>query len=257
MKRKTTTTTVTIEDIDSGAPARAQKTLVSFLLDRSGSMASIKDDTIGGFNTYLDTLDKEAGDLVEFTLLQFDSDGVDKLCVGVPLKNVVRLNRDNFIPRASTPLIDAAMKTIRATEELAAKRAHEHPRVVVAIMTDGQENCSSQYTRQTLVETIREKTKAGWQFLYMGANIDAYGAAASYGISRGSTVSYNSQNSQSVFRATAHNVGRFSAGASASVGYTAKQKMAAGDTIGLTHKPVGAAHPLSGTTTTIVDDITF
>ena len=97
-------------------PNRSARTLVTFLLDRTGSMEAIRDDTIGGFNTYLDTLQGDGGANIEFTLVQFDSMSIDKICVAAPIAHVHKLNRDTYQPRASTPLIDAAYKTIEAVE---------------------------------------------------------------------------------------------------------------------------------------------
>jgi hypothetical protein len=79
------------------------KTLVTLLLDRSGSMAMIKDDTIGGFNAYVDTL-KAAGANIDFTFLQFDSTSIDKICVAVPVSQAPRLDKSNYVLGASTPL---------------------------------------------------------------------------------------------------------------------------------------------------------
>ena len=79
-----------------------QTTIVSFLLDRTGSMDSIKDETIGGFNAYLDALQAEAGDLVVFTLLQFDSQSIDTLYSGARLSDVERLTPQTYQPRAYT-----------------------------------------------------------------------------------------------------------------------------------------------------------
>lgn len=228
MPRKTikTTTTVVTETTEGGGPS---KTLVTFLLDRTGSMSTIKNDTIGGFNGYLDQLEREAGDLVEFTLLQFDSMSVDKLTVGAPLKNVPRLTTDTYLPRANTPLIDACVKAIRATEELAARRAVEHPRVVVVFQTDGEENCSREYTMGQLVDLIKDKTHVGWEFVYMGANIDAYQTAQRLGIHAGSTVSYAGQFSAQAMGATASNTAGFARGLSANTAYSMSQKADAGD----------------------------
>jgi hypothetical protein len=78
------------------------RTIVSFLLDRTGSMATIKDETISGFNVYLDTLEREAGDLVAFTLLQFDSRSIDTLYAGSKLSEVQRLTPETYQPRAYT-----------------------------------------------------------------------------------------------------------------------------------------------------------
>jgi uncharacterized protein YegL len=92
------------------------RTLVTFLLDRTGSMEPIRDDTIGAFNAYLETL-QEDGEDIFFSLLTFDSMSIDKVHVNQPVKEVARLTRESFVPRASTPLIDAAYKTIKAVEK--------------------------------------------------------------------------------------------------------------------------------------------
>ena len=82
-------------------------TLVTFLLDETGSMESIKDDTIGGFNSYLGSLKAEAAP-IDFTLIKFDSRRIEKVCVAVPVSQVAELTMESYQPGASTPLIDAA-----------------------------------------------------------------------------------------------------------------------------------------------------
>ena len=119
------------------------KTLVTLLLDRTGSMESVRDDTIGAFNTYLDTL-KQDGDSLYFTLIQFDSMSVDKVHVNEPVKEIPRLTRETYVPRASTPLIDAAYKTIKAVEK--SVNGSPQTKIVICIQTDGQENASTEYT---------------------------------------------------------------------------------------------------------------
>ena len=79
-------------------PNRSARTLVTFLLDRTGSMEAIRDDTIGGFNTYLDTLQGDGGANIEFTLVQFNSMSIDKICVAAPIAHVHKLNRDTYQP---------------------------------------------------------------------------------------------------------------------------------------------------------------
>ncbi len=95
---------------------QATRTLVTFLLDRTGSMEAIRDDTIGGFNAYLDGLKGNGSADIDFTLVQFDSVSIDKIHVAVPVAAIPKLTRDTYQPRASTPLIDAAVKTINAVE---------------------------------------------------------------------------------------------------------------------------------------------
>lgn len=205
-----------------------QKTLVSFLLDRTGSMASIKADTIGGFNAYVGTLQKDGKGLIDFTFLQFDSVSIDKVHVGVPVKDVALLTDETYQPRAWTPLIDAAYKTIKATEEALTKR-DDKPKVVVAIQTDGDENASTEHTWDELNALIKEKTAAGWEFVFMGAGLDAYKQARRMGIATANTMSYDMAKSGSAFRSLASNNVLYAAGASATMAYDSAQKMDAGD----------------------------
>lgn len=204
-------------------------TLVTFLLDKSGSMTHGLDDTIGAFNIYLDGLRKS--DDIQFTLLQFDSFDIEKTAVNMTPRDVPNLDRKTFIPRGGTPLIDAAYKTIRAVERQV-EAATEKPKVVICIQTDGQENESREHKWEELSDLIKEKTAAGWEFVFMGASIDAYEQGSRMGISRASTVSYDSRDraaTESAFAFTASNAVNFAAGRSASAGYTTHQKKMSGD----------------------------
>jgi hypothetical protein len=127
-------------------------------------MEPIRDDTIGAFNTYLEAL--KTGDEIYFTLLQFDSMSVDKVHVNEPVANIPKLTRETFVPRASTPLIDAAYETIKAVERSVS--GNPATKVVICIQTDGQENASTQHSWAELNALIKEKTAAGWQFNFMG-----------------------------------------------------------------------------------------
>jgi hypothetical protein len=177
-------------------------TVISFLLDETGSMEMIKSDTIGGFNTYLDSLKDPTYGPVEFTLLKFDSNRFDKVCVGVPAQDVQPLTNENYNPGAMTPLIDATYKTIKATEELVNTRK-DTPNVLIVIQTDGQENASTQYKLEDLTQLVKEKTAAGWGFVFLGANMDAFAQASQMGFSRGSTMSYTGDKSAQTFDAMA------------------------------------------------------
>jgi hypothetical protein len=171
-----------------------QTTIVSVLLDRTGSMDSIKDETIGGFNAYLDALQAEAGDLVVFTLLQFDSQSIDTLYSGARLSDVERLTPETYQPRAYTPLIDACFKTIKATEETIASR-RDKARVIVVFQTDGQENASREHKIEELRDLIERRKAEGWQFIFLGADIDAYETAGNFGILKEATLAYSGKRS--------------------------------------------------------------
>jgi hypothetical protein len=170
-------------------------TIVSFLLDRTGSMETIKDETIGGFNAYVDALEAEAGDLVVFTLLQFDSQSIDTLYAGAKLSEVQRLTPESYQPRAYTPLIDACFKTIKATEETIARR-RDKARVIVVLQTDGQENASREHKIEELRDLIERRKAEGWQFIFLGADIDAYETAGRFGILKEATLSYSGKRSR-------------------------------------------------------------
>jgi hypothetical protein len=176
---------------DLTMPNRSARNLVTFLLDRTGSMEAIRDDTIGGFNTYLDTLKGDGRANIEFTLVQFDSMSIDKICVATPVAQVEKLTRDTYQPRASTPLIDAAYKTIEAVE--ASLATHPAEKIVICIQTDGHENASTEHDWNELNALVKEKAAKGWQFNFMGVGIDAYDQGARMGIPAAATVAYDHQ----------------------------------------------------------------
>jgi hypothetical protein len=159
----------------SKAKAKVKDTLVEFLLDRSGSMSTTKDETISGFNGYIDVLKKneKTGASMRFGLTQFDSIGIDRLHDGVPLDKVMKLDNDTFVPRANTPLRDAMAKTIHAAMKKADGR-----KVLFVTLTDGQENASSEYTQPMLTELIKEcEKKHKWTFAYIGVGPEGWAAA--------------------------------------------------------------------------------
>lgn len=208
--------------------AKPATTLVTFLLDRSGSMNYGKDDTIGGFNAYIDGLKKDGA--IKFSFLQFDSISLDTVCKNKPIKDVPHLTAETFQPRGGTPLIDACYATIEAVAEALSHR-DDKPKVIVVFQTDGQENASRIHGWHDLNDLIKAKTEAGWQFNFMGASIDAYQQAAAMGVSSVNTVSYGvgQANVMNAFTATADNSVRYSTGLASSTQYSVQQKSASGD----------------------------
>src|SRR5215467_5018040 len=204
-------------------------TLVTFLLDRSGSMGKIWDETIGGFNVYLETLQK-SGTVLKFTLLQFDTDGIDKCCVAEPVENVKPLDRMSYQPRGGTPLIDAAFKTIAAVDDSLTKY-DAVPNVIVCIQTDGEENSSTEHSWDELKRLVTEKTEKGWQFNFMGTGIDAYDQGARMGIAAANTISTGTSKAEvhASFAAAGASSMRFASGAARTTAYLASERAAAGD----------------------------
>ena len=201
---------------------------VTFLLDRSGSMGLCKAATIEGFNAYLATLKAEREAEVSFTFLTFDTDSLDKVYVGEPVGNVAPLTDATYQPRGGTPLIDAAVKTIRATEAAALPGA----RVIVCLQTDGHENASTEHTWEELRALVTQKTAEGWEFLFMGAGIDAYDQGAKIGIGVLNTMSYNQHDAgatRAAFGAAATNSMEYASARANSTSFSARQRVASGD----------------------------
>lgn len=221
----------------------AKKTLVTFLLDRSSSMSSIHKETVSAFNEYLDELKRSKAE-IDFTFIQFDLNNglsMEKVCVCEPVKKVKNLTMESFQPRGSTPLIDAAFKTIKAIE---GQEKAKGCKIVVCIQTDGEENASVSHGWEELKTLISEKTKAGWQFNFMGAGIDSYNQGSRMGISAANTVSYGKDMRHTVaaFRASASNASNYAMGRSANTSYLASQKADAGDKFDMSLNPNVKAH---------------
>ncbi len=154
-----------------------------FILDRSGSMEHLTEETIGGFNSLVERQRKEEGDAAVTTVL-FD-DTYEVLHEHRPIQEVKRLTRKEYYARGSTALLDAVGLTIdRVGSRLAKLSEEERPgKVVVVITTDGYENASRVYTKDRVKRMIElQQNVYKWQFMFLGANIDAVGAADSIGI---------------------------------------------------------------------------
>ncbi len=163
------------------------------VLDRSGSMAAAIDDTIGGFNGFLEE-QKRAEGLARLTLTRFDHE-YEIVYEREDIARVPPLDRSTYVPRGNTALLDAIGRTIGALgARIAADAEAERPwKVVFVILTDGQENASREFTRSRILEMIREKEQeAGWEFVFLGANQDAIAEARSIGIAADKAASWTS-----------------------------------------------------------------
>ena len=163
-----------------------------FILDRSGSMSGLERDTIGGFNSMIEKQKKEAGEAVVSTVL-FDSDIVvihDRL----PLSKVPRMTEKEYFPHGCTALLDAVGGSIHHIGNVHkyARKEDVPEKTLFVITTDGCENASRRYDYDKVRRMIeRQKEKYGWEFLFLGANIDAAGEARRFGISADRAVNYN------------------------------------------------------------------
>lgn len=163
---------------------RENSTEMVFVLDRSGSMSGLAADTIGGFNELIEKQKKIDGDAYVTTVL-FDHE-YEVLHDHVALGEVAPLTDKEYFARGSTALLDAVGRTIDSVgARLAAAPEEERPEhVVFVITTDGRENSSREYTAKQVREMVEhQQQKYSWQFVFLGANMDAVSEARNLGIS--------------------------------------------------------------------------
>lgn len=192
---------------------RSDLTHIYFLLDRSGSMQSIKSDTEGGFAAFVEEQRKEPGDC-RVTLARFDHE-YDVVYSGVPVSDVPPLDLQ---PRGRTALLDAMGRVVTdAGAELGALPEDERPgTVIVAVMTDGHENASREWTHSAIKSLVEQQTSVyAWQFLYMGADQDAIEVGTSLGVAAGSAVTYSRGRSRDVLASASRKVSRLRSARSA------------------------------------------
>ena len=166
-------------------------TEVVFILDRSGSMSGLEDDTIGGFNSMIAKQKKEEGEAYISTVL-FD-DQTEVLYDRVPIQRVEPMNDNQYYVRGCTALLDALGGAIRHIGNVH-KYAREEDRpekTLFIITTDGMENASHKYSYDKVKKMVeRQKKEYGWEFLFLGANIDAIEVAGRFGIAANRAINY-------------------------------------------------------------------
>ena len=162
-----------------------------FILDRSGSMGGLESDTIGGYNSMLSKQKKEKTGKVSVTTVLFD-DQYELLYNQVPIEKVSPMTEEEYYVRGSTALLDAIGKTVMQVKANQDKKEIKD-KVLFVIITDGMENASREYRAEQIKKLIEErKEKDNWEFLFLGANIDAIGAAKDIGIDSSRDVRFKS-----------------------------------------------------------------
>jgi len=161
-----------------------KKLTIVVVLDRSGSMQSIKNDTIGAFNEYVSTVGKDSPKST-LTLIIFDSRSIDTIYNNVPILDVKPLDGETFVPRASTPLFDSIGTGVQMLDELDGKNK------VLVVITDGEENSSKEFRRETIKSMLDDRQeKAKWLVMYLGANQDAFAAGGAVGMKVANTMNF-------------------------------------------------------------------
>lgn len=163
-----------------------------FILDRSGSMSGLELDTIGGYNAMLTKQRAENGEAVITTVL-FD-DNYELLHDRINLKGIKLLTSEEYFVRGTTALLDAIGKTIQKIKNVQENtlEAEKAEKVLFVITTDGQENASLEYTYDKVKMLIeKQKREHGWEFIFLGANIDAVSEARKFGIDSSRAARFN------------------------------------------------------------------
>ena len=196
-------------------------TQIHFVLDRSGSMWDILGDTIGGFNTFLQSQQTDQNGQCFMNLYQFDHE-YQVTYQNLPIKEAPFLTTDTFIPRGQTALLDAIGRTISCVKV----DNQTETKNIVVILTDGYENSSSEFNYKTISNMIMEKEKSGWEFVFLGANQDAIKTAAGLGIKKNSAMTYaqTPQNMKACFSGLSNAISRTRSGETENISFTQEER---------------------------------
>ncbi len=198
--------------VAAASPAAAPRSTgvhVHLLLDRSGSMAPLKGDVVGGVNAFIEDQRQAAGDQdIRLSIVQFDTQNAHQVMPKFDAASLsehagpVVLTEADFVPRGGTPLLDAIGLVVARAERLSNSEKGLPPRArrlgkpapataqVIAIFTDGEENSSQEHTNDSVRRLIEAKKEEGWAFLFLGANQDAFSVANAFGVGRSSTQNF-------------------------------------------------------------------
>ncbi len=157
------------------------------LLDRSGSMEDCRDTTIDAFNEYVMGLRRSDQVDARLSLTIFDSQSIDLVQHIEPAARFLELSRRNYVPRASTPLLDAIGHVVSETDKVVLR---PDEKICLVIITDGLENASKEHTKQTIKALLTDRqNNKGWLVTFLGADVDAFAEAGAIGIKSGKYLS--------------------------------------------------------------------
>jgi len=171
---------------------KENKTSIVVVLDKSGSMDSCKQDTIGGFNSYIKEQSDVEGQEADLTLIQF-SNTCDVTFNDLVIQDVAGLDDRNYMPGGGTALYDAIGMGIELMDEkLSGSEEDEKPaKTLIVIITDGGENASRKFNQAKIDSLINERKKDDWEFVFIGANQDAIKSGGDIGVCRAASLTYD------------------------------------------------------------------
>lgn len=179
------------------AQAGKNGTLIVAVLDESGSMSPVQNQTISAFNEFVlgqRNASKDAGRAF-MTLMKFDAPAIKTVYENMPIEEAPMLDQYTYAPRGGTNLLDAVGHALaKAQNALSAKPLGDRPGVIFLIMTDGEENQSFQFTSDEIKKMVKSAESSDWTFTFLGANIDAFAAGAKLGMGQYNTLQYNVNN---------------------------------------------------------------
>ncbi|NLZ75337.1 MAG: VWA domain-containing protein [Erysipelotrichia bacterium] len=162
-------------------------TEIVFVIDRSGSMSGLESDTIGGFNGMLKKQKNGKGEAYVTTVL-FD-DRYEVLHDHLSINKIEEMDENQYYTRGTTALLDAMGLTIKKIENIV--KHQKNSNVIMIIITDGYENASKEYSSKKVKQMVSDKKESGWEFIFLGANIDAVETAESLGVDRRKASNYH------------------------------------------------------------------
>jgi hypothetical protein len=203
-------------------------TTIALVIDRSGSMDPLRNDTIGGVNNFIKDQQAIPGDC-DLTMVQFSTGAPLFIHRGTPIKSVAPLTKETYRPVGGTALLDAMGQCIDETgKRLAELPDKERPeRVIFCVVTDGEENSSHDFTAAQIAEKVKHQTeKYGWQFVFLGANMDSIAAAATLGIQAQSAMNYQATpvGTAKAYAAFSRNVASSRTGGAVNMDWSAAQR---------------------------------
>jgi len=200
-------------------------TEIMVILDRSGSMSSIRDDAMGGFNSFIEDQKKEAGDAL-VTLVQFDHE-YEVVYSGKQVQDVRPLTAETYVPRGQTALLDAIGRTINEVgARLSAMTEDDRPgKVIAVVITDGHENASHEFRQDKIKEMIEhQRGKYDWEFVFLAADPTSVQLAQAVSVPMGNVALFENtgQGVRSAYAGVSHAVSGYRGGTKSRTGLVDK-----------------------------------